>query len=47
MWQVKVFKTHEAMTDFIDRNEGKIEYEIVFVNNGYAIEYRELRVINL
>ena len=43
MWKIKTFKTQELMDAFIKRNEGKIQFVEVFVNNAYAIEYRKLR----
>ncbi len=43
MWTIKVFKTREKMNKFIQKNEGRIQWVEVFVNNGYAIEYRPLR----
>ena len=46
MWIIKTFKTREAMENFLKKNAGKIEYTEVFINNGYAIEYRKLRIIN-
>jgi hypothetical protein len=42
MWQAKTFKTHEAMETFIQKHKSKIQYQEVFINNGYAIEYRKL-----
>jgi hypothetical protein len=42
MWQAKTFKTHEAMEAFIQKHKSKIQYQEVFINNGYAIEYRKL-----
>lgn len=45
MWTIKVFKTRQAMKKFITKNENKIQWVEVFVNNAYAIEYRKLRRI--
>lgn len=45
MWQVKTFKTREAMLTYLDRNAHRIEYREVFVNNAYGITYRKLRLI--
>ena len=42
MWQNKTFKTRELMQAFIDKNKNRIQYNEVFINNGYAIEYRKL-----
>jgi 8-amino-3,8-dideoxy-alpha-D-manno-octulosonate transaminase len=43
MWKTKEFKDAEAMRLFISNN--RIEWEEVFINNGYCIEYRYLRSI--
>lgn len=45
MWKVKVFKTREKMQQWLDKHEGKIQWEEIFVNNAYAVEYRPLRWI--
>jgi hypothetical protein len=45
MWIIKEFKTREAMDKFITRHSGKIQWQEVFMNNKYAIEYRKLRTI--
>ena len=42
MWITKVFKTQKNMQNFINKNKGKIQYTEIFINNGYAIEYRKL-----
>lgn len=42
-WQIKTFKTRAAMKNFIARNANKIQWQEIFVNNAYAIEYRKLR----
>jgi hypothetical protein len=43
MWQIKQFKTQNAMRTWLQRNFQRIEWREVFVNNAYAIEYRKLR----
>jgi hypothetical protein len=45
MWIFRSFKTKENMEKFLDKNFGKIQWVEVFINNGYAIEYRKLRRI--
>jgi hypothetical protein len=45
MWIQKEFKTQKAMNAFIERNKHKIQYQEIFINNGYCIEYRLLRKI--
>lgn len=47
MWQIKEFKTKEAMQKFIDNSEHKRQVEIIYINNGYAVEFRELKIIEL
>lgn len=42
MWRIKTFKTKEAMENFIRHNNNKMQWEEVFVNNEYAIQYKRL-----
>jgi hypothetical protein len=42
MWILKTFKTKENMNKFIEKNNHKIQWVEVFINNAYAIEYRKL-----
>lgn len=42
MWKIKEFKTREEMQKFIDKNKNKIQYQEIFINNSYAIEYKKL-----
>jgi hypothetical protein len=42
MWEVKTFKTREAMQAWVARNEGRMQWQEVFVNNGYAVTFRPL-----
>ena len=42
MWTIKTFKTKEMMNKFIEKNRSKIQYQEVFINNAYGIEYRKL-----
>lgn len=43
MWQIKTFKTRESMDRWIAKNAQRVQYVEIFVNNGYAVEYRKLR----
>jgi hypothetical protein len=43
VWKTKKFKTQEAMQAFIKK--GGIQWQEVFINNAYAIEYRKLRKV--
>jgi glutaredoxin 2 len=45
MWITKEFKTKEAMQKFIDKNENRIQWVEIFINNSYGIEYRKLRFV--
>ena len=45
MWTVKKFKTFEAQTAWILANSGRFAINALFVNNGYAVEYKPLRII--
>lgn len=42
MWRIKEFKTREEMENFIKRNENKMQYREIFINNAYGIEYKRL-----
>lgn len=42
MWQFKKFKTIEARNIWIEKNKSKYRIDIVFVNNGYGVEYKKL-----
>ena len=44
-WKIKTFKSKESMSKWLAKNEHKIQWVEVFVNNGYAVEYRRLRRI--
>ena len=41
-WQLKTFKTREKMENFIKKNQNKIQWKEIFINNEYAIEYKKL-----
>lgn len=46
MWQVKKFRTILAGRRWIKRNEHRIQWQEVFVNNvPFAVEYRQLRTV--
>ena len=42
MWKLKTFKNQEALQNFINKNKSKIQYNIIFINNGYGLEYKKL-----
>ena len=43
MWKIKEFKTFEAIKEWLFINQSKIQYEVMYILNGYAVEYRPLR----
>lgn len=47
MWHIKEFKTKELMQKFLSKNERKIQYVEIFINNSYGIEYRKLKIIDI
>jgi len=49
MWNIKYFKTYEQAQKFMLRNnyKNRYRYELIFVENGYAVEYKKLLTIKL
>lgn len=45
MWNTKVFKTKESMTKWLAANDHKVQWNEIYINNAYGIEYRKLRVV--
>lgn len=45
MWQVKKFKSAATQAAWIAKNEHRYQMVVLFVNNGFAVEYRKLRRI--
>jgi hypothetical protein len=43
MWQVKVFKTKAAFDKWVSRNNHRMQWQEIFVNNAYGVEFRRLR----
>lgn len=46
MWQTKTFKTADAMNRWCDRAEGRYQFNILFVENGWAVDFRPLRIVH-
>lgn len=42
MWEVKHFLNAEAQRKWIERNRFSFQIAELFVNNGYAVEYKKL-----
>jgi len=47
VWETKTFKTNEQKKNWIEANASKYRIEEVFINNGYAVEYKKLIVIDI
>ena len=45
MWKIKIFKTEELKNKWIEKNKNKYRIDLIFVNNGYGIEYKKLMKI--
>jgi hypothetical protein len=45
MWQIKTFKTREKQIEWIVKNFNKYQIEEIFIENGYAVEFKKLRQI--
>ena len=45
MWQIEYFDTKEERDKWLAQNEDQIQYDELFVADGYAIEWRKLRII--
>lgn len=43
MWKSKRFKTFAAQESWIEKNVCRYQVTRLYVNNGYAVEYRKLR----
>jgi hypothetical protein len=43
MWKTKTFKTIEARDSWLQKHDGLIQFDEIYVNNAYGIEYRYLR----
>lgn len=41
-WKTKEFKTYIEMDNWINKNSHKYRIEQIFVNNKYAVQYKDL-----
>lgn len=46
MWGTKRFKSLKQQEEWIEANKNKYQISRIFVNNGYAVEYKPLTIIN-
>jgi hypothetical protein len=35
------------LKEWLEKNKGKIQYHHIFLNEGYGVEYRRLKVIDI
>lgn len=47
MWQLKEFKSEIDMSAWIEKNKARYQITEVFINNGYCVEYKPFKVINI
>jgi hypothetical protein len=45
MYKIKSFKTRKQLSSWIEANDSKTQWQELFVNNAFAVEYRALRQI--
>ena len=45
MWDTKTFKTYEQQQLWINRNKDKYMIDVIYINNGYAVEYKKYRIL--
>ena len=45
MWRKKTFKTYEKLEAWVAKHGDSYQWEQIFIHNGYAVEYKRLRVI--
>ncbi len=45
MHQIKEFKTKKQLNNWIKANDSKTQWQEVFVDNAYAVEYKALRLV--
>ena len=41
MWRIKTFLTQQLMNEWIKENEHKYSIDIIFINDGYGVEYKD------
>ena len=41
MWTVKKFKTQSLLNQFIENNKHRYQIVTIYINNGYAVEYKK------
>ena len=41
-WKKRYFKTLKDQNEWIEKNKNKYRIDLIFINNGYGIEYKKL-----
>lgn len=44
-WKIKTFATKQKQDDWIAKNSRRYQITVIFVNNGYGVEYKPLKII--
>lgn len=44
-WKTRSFKTIESMNNWLAKNDGLIQWNEIYLNNAYGVEYRKLRKV--
>jgi len=44
-WKTRTFKTIEAMNAWLAKNDRLVEWNEIYINNAYGVEYRQLRKV--
>ena len=47
MWEIKYFKSRENMAKWVLKNSSKYIITEIFINNGYGVEYKKIKFINI
>lgn len=45
MWETKLFKTYQACKNFIVKYGHDYQINVIYLNNGYGVEYKKLRKV--
>jgi len=45
MWQIKTFKTRQALAAWIAKHDASYQWHEVFIENAYGVQCRKLRRI--
>lgn len=45
MWTTKTFKTVQALNTWIEKNDHKMQWQEIAVENAWGVMYRPLRIM--